>query len=392
VSVFLLFWLVVLSIFAAYSFLSLGMVYLLAVNMDNIDRHVSGRDFTSGLAELPLVSIILPVRNERDDIADCIESVIAQDYPRKEVIVVDGNSDDGTWEIVGHYGDKIRSLRESDRPSGWTGKNWGAYLGYRAAKGDILLFVDGDMVLGRGTVSKCVGVMMHEKIDLLSLGPKMVMNGFWEKLMLPLFAQFIMLLYMPPLMNRDRGRWAMANGQFLMAVRDAYEKSGTHEGIRGRIVEDVNLARMFKKNGFRLRFYWASQDLSTRMYRDFVELREGLVRDIQGETGRRYHLYILNVLYILITFYLPLVTFPYFAVTGNALLALISFISVVFILLRMLVFQVGTGSPKWFSLLFPISAGVYMAMVLMAFARALRGEDVIWKKRRYPINPEGQQR
>ena len=378
-------WLIILSIFTVYSFLSLGIVYMLAINMDNIDKHVSAECFPPASADGPMVSMIIPCRNEQEDIGKCIESALAQSYPDKEIIVVDGNSEDGTWGVICKYAGRIKALRESERPKGWTGKNWGAYLGYRAADGQTLLFVDGDMVLEPDTVTKCVCTMEQEKIDLLSLGPKMVMNGFWEKLMLPLFAQFIMLLYMPPLMNRDRGKWVMANGQFLMARREAYEKSGTHERIKGKIVEDVNLAKMFRASGFRVRFYWASQYLSTRMYRNFAELWEGIVRDIQGEVGRRFHLYLLNALYIVATFYLPVVFALYFAFAGEALLASISAISLIFIVLRMLVFQVGTDSPKWFSLLFPISMGTYLAMVLTAFSKALRGADVVWKKRHYPI-------
>ncbi|MBX8642154.1 MAG: glycosyltransferase [Thermoplasmata archaeon] len=381
-------WLIILSIFTVYSFISLGIVYILAINMDNIDRHVSAECFPPASAGGPKVSMIIPCRNEREDIGKCIESALAQSYRDKEIIVVDGNSEDGTWDAICKYAGRIKALRESERPKGWTGKNWGAYLGYRASDGEILLFVDGDMVLEPDMVTKCVCTMKQEKIDLLSLGPKMVMNGFWEKLMLPLFAQFIMLLYMPPLMNRDRGKWAMANGQFLMARREAYEKSGTHERIRGKIVEDVNLAKMFRASGFRVRFYWASQYLSTRMYRNFAELWEGIVRDIQGEVGRRFHLYLLNALYIVATFYLPVVLALYFAFAGEALLASISAISLIFIVLRMFVFQVGTGSPKWFSLLFPVSMGMYLAMVLAAFSKALRGADVVWKKRHYPITME----
>ena len=374
--------------FAIYSFLSLGTVFLLAANVDSIDDHLPETDELMSRLPTKTVSVIIPCRNEADDIRGCIDSVLDQDYSRFEVIVADGNSEDGTWDILKSYGDRIKAIREEERPAGWTGKNWGAYLGYRASIGEILLFVDGDMVLSPETVSKSVMSMSHERADLLSLGPRMVMKGFWEKLMLPLFAQFIMLLYMPPLMNRDRGRRAMANGQYMMMDRKAYEKCGTHRAISGKIVEDVNLAKLFRKNGMKIRFYWASGYLSTRMYRNGGELWEGVVRDIQGEVGRKYHVHLAGILYLVLTFYLPFWMLYFSAAGANFLLLVIALMSITFILLRMLIFQIGTESPAYMALLFPVSIGVYTLISVTAFLRAVGGYTVVWKKRNYSMTRE----
>ncbi len=374
--------------FAVYSFLSLGTVFLLAANVDSIDDHLPETDELMSRLPMKTVSVIIPCRNEEDDIRGCIDSVLDQDYSRFEVIVADGNSEDGTWDILKSYGDRIKAIREEERPAGWTGKNWGAYLGYRASIGEILLFVDGDMVLSPETVSKSVMSMSHERADLLSLGPRMVMKGFWEKLMLPLFAQFIMLLYMPPLMNRDRGRRAMANGQYMMMDRKAYEKCGTHRAISGKIVEDVNLAKLFRKNGMKIRFYWASGYLSTRMYRNGGELWEGVVRDIQGEVGRKYHVHLAGILYLVLTFYLPFWMLYFSAAGANFLLLVIALMSITFILLRMLIFQIGTESPAYMALLFPVSIGVYTLISVTAFLRAVGGYTVVWKKRNYSMTRE----
>ena len=370
--------------FAIYSFISLGIVFLLAINVDSIDDHLPGSEEGTHQPGTT-VSVIIPCRNEANDIRGCIDSVLNQDYAGLEVIVADGNSEDGTWEILQSYGDRIKIIREGERPTGWTGKNWGAFLGYKESRGEILLFVDGDMVLTRETVSTTVRSMLHENTDLLSLGPKMVMKGFWEKLMLPLFAQFIMLLYMPPLMNRDRGRVAMANGQYMMMKREAYEKCGTHRAIREKIVEDVNLAKLFRKNGMKIRFYWASGYLSTRMYRNRGELWEGVVRDIQGEVGRKYHIHLAGILYLAFTFYLPFWMMYYSIFDGSLLLLAVSSLSLVFVILRMLIFQIGTGSPAYLALLFPVSIGIYLLISMSAFLRAVAGFKVLWKDRKYSM-------
>ncbi len=378
--------LILFVLFAAYSFLSLGAVFLLAINTDSVDEHLRGHDECENDASVKSVSAIVPCRNEVGDIRNCIDSLLAQDYPLLEIVVADGNSEDGTWDILQSYGDRIRAIREGERPHGWTGKNWGAYLGYGASGGEILLFVDGDMVLSREAVSVSVRSMLHEGADMLSLGPKMVMKGFWEKLMLPLFAQFILLLYRPPLMNRDRGRSAMANGQFMMMKRASYEKCGTHEAIRGKVVEDVNLARLFRRNSMKIRFFWASNYLATRMYKRFGELWEGIVRDIQGEVGRNYRTHLAGMLYLAFTFYFPFFMLYFSVIEWNPPLFVLALASLAFVLLRMLILQVGMGSPKYMALLFPLSVGVYLAMSMCAFLRAATGQNVLWKDRNYSMN------
>ena len=116
--------------FAIYSFISLGIVFLLAINVDSIDDHLPGSEEGTHQPGTT-VSVIIPCRNEANDIRGCIDSVLNQDYTGLEVIVADGNSEDGTWEILQSYGDRIKIIRESERPTGWTGKNWGAFLGYK---------------------------------------------------------------------------------------------------------------------------------------------------------------------------------------------------------------------------------------------------------------------
>jgi glycosyltransferase involved in cell wall biosynthesis len=376
------------AFFAVYSFLSLGTAFLLAINVDSIDDHLPDAYEGKPSAKAKKVSIIVPCRNEAEDIRGCIDSILAQDYPELEVIVADGNSEDGTWEILQSYGNRINAIREGERQPGWTGKNWGAHLGYRVAEGELLLFVDGDMVLAPEVVSKSVASMTHESADLFSLGPKMEMKGFWEKLMLPLFAQFILLLCMPPLMNRDRGHMVMANGQYMMMKRSAYEKCGTHEAIKGRVVEDINLAKLFRKNGFRIRFYWASKYLSTRMYRNAGELWEGVVRDIQGEVGKRYIIHTANILYLALTFYLPFWMLYFSAAQGSVILFAFAAASIIFIVLRMVIFQVGTESPVYLALLYPLSIGVYLLIAVSAFLRAVAGYGVLWKDRNYSMTSE----
>lgn len=368
-------------LFAVYSFFSLGAIFLLALRLDNLKgRHALANRIHESRS---LVSIIVPCRNEVNDIAACIDSLLVQDYERLQVIAVDGNSTDGTWEKLLGYGDRILALREDEIPEGWSGKNWGAYSGYLKAEGDYLLFTDADMVFSEELVTLSVETIQSEEVGMLTLGPEMKMRSFWERALMPLFAQMVMLLFLPQLINKDIAGWSMANGQFMLTSRADYERAGTHSGIKGSIVEDVALARAFRRNGLKVRFYWAGELLRTRMYSDLSEMKEGIVRDIQASIGKGYEFYLFDALYLIFTFFTPFAMVSYAVALHRLPLLGVALLSLTFVILRMLIFQVGTRSPSWYSLIYPVPVAFYTYMVFSALARALTGKPVEWKGRHY---------
>lgn len=373
--------LVLFIVFAVYSFFSLGAIFLLVLRLDNLSER--NERASPAKEEKPLVSVIVPCRNEAEDITGCIESILSQDYPNLQVIAVDGNSTDGTWEKLQSYGDRIAALREEKVPEGWTGKNWGAYTGYVKAEGDYILFTDADMVFGKGLVTQSVETIQDEDVGMLTLGPEMKMKSFWERAVLPLFAQVVMLLFLPQLMNMDIPGWSMANGQFMLTRRDDYERAGTHRGIRGIILEDVGLARAFRRSGLKVRFYWAGGMLATRMYSSLDEMKEGIVRDIQGSIGNGYGFYVFDILYLLLTFFPPYAMIAYAVLLNQMPLLAIAIISLAFVILRMMIFQVGTKSPAWYSIIYPVPVAFYLYAVCSAMARAITGKPVTWKGRHY---------
>src|SRR3989441_13258022 len=114
----------------------------------------------------PMVSIILPIRNQANTVSECVDSLISLNYPAKEVIVVDGNSTDGTQNILKSFDSKIKLVEEEPLPQGWVGKNWACHLGYKQATGDLLLFTDGDSVHSRDSLTKTVNFLQDTKADL----------------------------------------------------------------------------------------------------------------------------------------------------------------------------------------------------------------------------------
>src|SRR5438876_7421460 len=223
-------------------------------------------------SNVPLVSIILPVRNQARTVSDCVSSLVGLEYPNKEIIVVDGGSNDGTRELVQKFAHEIMVVDEEPLPIGWVGKNWACHLGYKRSKGELLLFTDGDSVHATDSLTRAVNYLQSENADLVTLAPATILRSFWEKLLQPPIFLLIMILVGGRLVNDDRRGNAIGNGQYMLFRRTAYENVGGHAAVRDKIVEDYTLARLLKRGGGRLRFVTAQDALGVRMYASLAEI------------------------------------------------------------------------------------------------------------------------
>src|SRR5207245_683098 len=139
----------------------------------------------------PLVSVIIPARNEAENIARCVRSVLTAAYAPFEVIVVDDRSTDGTGDIVDRLtgapeaAGRLRLLRGAELPPGWFGKPWAVVQGYRAARGELLLFTDADTAHTPELLPRTVALLEREQVDLVSLLARQEMVSFWERLVQP---------------------------------------------------------------------------------------------------------------------------------------------------------------------------------------------------------------
>src|SRR2546428_141781 len=189
-----------------------------------------------------LVSIILPVRDQARTVDECVASLVGLDYPEKEIIVVDGNSTDGTLDILRSFDGKISLVEEEPLPDGWVGKNWACHMGYQQARGDLLLFTDGDSTHSRDSLARTVNYLEVTKADLVTLAPAAILRSFWEKLLQPPIFWLIMMFVGGKWVNDDsKPRWALGNGQYMLFRREAYDRVGGHSAVRDRISEDSSL-------------------------------------------------------------------------------------------------------------------------------------------------------
>ena len=228
---------------------------------------------------LPLVSVLIPARDEERNIGRCLESLLRQDYPRLEILVLDDESSDRTAEIVaqlaaGHP--QIRLLRGQPLPPGWHGKTYACHQLARAARGEWLLFTDADTIHAPDAVSSALRAALETQAGLVSLFPRAIMGTFWEKVALPMITVGPMCYLPLGLINRTRHPLlTLAIGPFLFFRRDFYWRIGGHEAVRQDIAEDVFLARMVKRYGGRLALMDGTHTVSVRFYRGLEETWRG---------------------------------------------------------------------------------------------------------------------
>jgi glycosyltransferase involved in cell wall biosynthesis len=231
--------------------------------------------------QLPVVSVIVPARNEEASLQACLDSLIVQTGVAFEVIVVDDRSTDGTRAIADSFSAQtVRVLEAAPLPLGWTGKNNAVVTGARVALGRWLLFTDADTIHLPGSLARSLAEAQQQKAALLSYSPQQIVNGFWQKAVMPVIFAELAAAFRPSEVSNSRSRAAAANGQYILITREAYESIGGHAAIAASLLEDVELARRVKQSGRKIFFRYAADAVRTRMYRTFKQLREGWTKNL----------------------------------------------------------------------------------------------------------------
>jgi chlorobactene glucosyltransferase len=274
----------VLGACVAYAALCLALVLANAVLLPRLSRaHVEADGVPA--EPLPLVSIVVPARDEEREIERAVGSLLAQDYPqpRLEVIVVNDRSTDRTGEILARLAARDPRLTVVDGvepPPGWLGKPHALFEGQRAARGELLLFVDADIFYAPEAVRRAVAFLESRQADFLALMPRAEAVGFWENVLLP---NLECAIYFAPwfLVTARRPRWlAPGGGAGNLVRRRAYDAVGGHETLRASVVDDVRLATEVKRAGFPTLLVIADDLVSVRIYRGFREVWNGFTKNV----------------------------------------------------------------------------------------------------------------
>ncbi|TVP58584.1 MAG: glycosyltransferase [Gemmatimonadales bacterium] len=232
------------------------------------------------------VSIVVPARNEARNVERCLESLARMEGVAFEVILVDDRSTDDTARIARTVAPgRARELRVIDGeplPEGWFGKPWACRQGANAARGQLLLFTDADTEHHPDLLVRSLAAMREDDAAVLSLLGRQEMGTVGERLVQPQVFTLIGLRFRSLDRVIDPERWteAIANGQFVLVERDAYEAIGGHEAVRGEVVEDLRLAQELVRAGHRLTVRQGEDVFSTRMYTSLRELVDGWTKNV----------------------------------------------------------------------------------------------------------------
>ena len=343
-----------------------------------------------------LISICIPARNEEKNIRNCVEAILAQDYPNFEIIVLDDRSTDATPNILGLLAaqdHRLKIINGSDLPAGWAGKPYALYQAEKFARGEWMCFIDADTFLTPDALSACYVKALETQADLFTIMTFQITGTFWEKTVMPLVMTALSVGFSPRKVNDPARKDAIANGQFIMIRRNVYDAIGGHEKVKDRIVEDKAISEQVKWNGYRLIVADGMRVASTRMYTSLPEMWEGWTKNIYLGLRDQPALLWLGVfgafLALVVAFFLPawpIAGMLWYLNSGSWMAALVMFESILLwaflIYARVRIAQamhIGT----WYALTTPLGAAVFAAMMFTSAWKVLSGQGVTWRGRVY---------
>jgi chlorobactene glucosyltransferase len=284
---------------------------------------------------LPFVSIVVPARNEEKSIERCIISLLNQDYPEFEIIVIDDNSTDNTSKILKNIKDnttcqnvsstieaaltsstdKLNIITLKSKPEGWTGKTWASQKGFLKSKGELILFTDADTYYSkRDTILQTVSYMQREKLDVLTGIPTSEkLTNFWSKITIPMW-DFIGILFgvgSAAEVNNPKSKFAYLMGCFFLIKRKVFLDVGTFESVHQEIQEDKALGIIIKEQGYKLRLVKLKDMVYTLWADDLVTLWHGIGRTVAPLVLKNKPRIVINLLIIFLCCILPFILFPF---------------------------------------------------------------------------------
>ena len=331
---------------------------------------------------MPRVSVIVPARNEAPNLGRLLASLLALDYGSYEVIVVDDDSTDASLPVASEFDAII--VRTGGLPPGWTGKNYACHLGALAATGDWLLFTDADTEHAPLSLASILGYALDRQLEAVSVLVGQECRSFWERLLVPFAYQQYFVGVPGAQVNQPRGSTTLANGQYFLIRREAYERLGGHEAVRNSLAEDIRLADRLKSHGVRYGVARAEALVRARAYRGLAEIVTGFSKNsfqYLSLDPRRGAVVVLSV--VLASLTPSLISLGLQPAPENDTLLLLAGYSYAFLALGLMGWDRLFRVPAWYGLLQPFSALAFVIIAVRSALRSLLGRGVVWKGRVY---------
>ncbi len=348
-----------------------------------------------------LVSIIVPARNEERSIRRCVTSLLEQNYQNYEVIVVDDGSTDDTPHILENiiqthpHGSRLWVLRLRELPPGWAGKPHAIHAGVQESHGEWLLFTDADTWHAPNALQSAMTSALETGSDLYSLGTAQELPGFWEKVMMPMAYLGITMMYPIKKVNDPLSSIAIANGQFILIRRTVYDSLGGYARpeLRNTLLDDRDLARTVKQQGFRLKLEDGRDLVHVQMYHGLREAWRGWRKNAFLGTRGGFAFFVLQLIGLpmiaIVPFLLPLLAWISRRERIRRKLVTPSEFSAAALLELgpLLAYHISIDRvlkvPWYFAFAYPLSAAIFEGILAQSAWRVLMRKGIDWRGRQY---------
>jgi chlorobactene glucosyltransferase len=343
--------------------------------------------------DAPLVSILIPVRNEEHRVLrESISSILAQDYGRFEVIAVNDRSIDASGAILKAMAEtdaRLRIIEGRELPSGWLGKPHAMRQALEHARGLWVLATDADMIFDETALRTAMARVMADKADALTLIPHFESASFWERVVIPAWAWVLLMVTLVYRVNNPRSPRSLGIGGFFLIRRAALKRVNDYDELKDEVAEDFRLAEMLKRSGARLRIEFAPRLLRTRMYANLRELWECHIKNWFAGADYSLMLAVLSVAGVYAIGVAPpliaVVCAIAMAAGADASLSRLLISTALTWALQVLIlalFNRRFKVPLLYALLTPLGLAMLYAILLDSALRITFGKGVTWKGRR----------
>jgi len=350
-------------------------------------------------SELPFVSVVVPARNEEGKIRRCLESLLRQDYPHYEIVVIDDRSTDSTGQIAKQLAAadaRLKVISGSSTPAGWMGKCHAISQAVKQTSGSWIIFTDADTVHADNSLKDAVSQAIAAGADLTSFVPLQELGSTWERIVMPLLLGSFLSGDPFHAVNNPRHERAYAYGQYILVRRAAYHAVGGHRSVYDEIVEDHALAYVFKSMGYRIQVADGRNLYKVRMYTDLRTLWEGWSKNLFSLIECNLFYLIPIVIFINCVVLGPLVEFAWIvalAAQGESLPVLLQLSGL--LMLQVAILLAGykrtcthlQGVDLRHFCYLPLGSLMVSALYLRSAYLVLSGSQVKWKGRQYKVNP-----